>query len=206
MKCRKTWKGIAAIMLCMVLALTGLNVQVASAASGKVPLKVTFKGKTAAFVKDLNNKDFNEYPTVKSLTSKWGKPKKSAVKYDAGEAWKYTWKKGKTEIILMTDTRDEKAEISFGKVDIQDKNGALCGVKVGMKKDTAVKKLKKVLRALGLKNADMSIDDDRISISWFTLTTTTEYNAGGFEFELKNGKVSSCFWLHSPSSPIMYAK
>ena len=52
MKCRKTWKGITAIMLCMVLALTGLNVQVASAASGKVPLKVTFKGKTAAFVKD----------------------------------------------------------------------------------------------------------------------------------------------------------
>lgn len=200
MKCRKTWKGITAIMLCMVLALTGLNVQVASAASGKVPLKVTFKGKTAAFVKDLNK--VSKYPTVKSLTSKWGKPKKSAVQYNAEEAWKYTWKKGKTEISLMTDTKDEKAEIRFGKVDIRDKNGALCGVKVGMKKDTAVKKLKKVLKALGLKNEDMSIDDDRISISWFTLTTTTEYNAGGFEFELKNGKVSSCFWTCSPSSPL----
>ena len=165
MKRKNVIKSIIAIALCMVIALTGLDARTVSAAENKCPVKVTFNGKTVTLVKDQN--DWESTPTLKTLKSKWGKPKTktddSGVKY-------YTWKKGKTTIQIMDFMANENG-IGFTEIQIKDKNGAIWGVKVGMKRAAAIKKIEK---ATGEKIPN---DVDHIF-------------AGGVNFMIKNGKVS----------------
>lgn len=177
---KKLTKSIIAGILCLVIAMTAIatvNTTTAYAANDKVPVKVTFKGKTVTLTKDLNKE--LKRPKVKTLKSKWGKPSRSEDCYDeyTDETLKtgefYEWSKGKTSIQYFIQIR----KLSLGgsarnhiTVYANDKNIKINGIKVGMSQ----KKAEKILKNLGIKN-DEFLDGGRIVCMY------------------ENGKVSSIY-------------
>lgn len=95
----------------------------------------------------------------------------------------YTWKKGKTSIEI-TDYDVEKGGVGSISINIEDKNGSLCGVKTGMKKDDAIKNLQK---SLGKK----AVSED----GEYIMALTGPYMP--VQIGLSDGKVSSITWFRS---------
>lgn len=153
-------------------------------------------------VKDLKDSSGQGDSTkLSSVEKKWGKAK---VKKQDGVTT-YTWKKGKTEI-LVNNFDAEENYIGGIEIDIKDKNGSLWGVKVGMTKAAALKKIKKALgtkTVLGKKRTDDGLweIDGKIPKSGVYIAAneeTIDAYTGVYmpvTFELKNGKVASIsFW------------
>lgn len=139
---------IIAMILCAIITVTSFGTDTAYAAS-KTPLKVTFNKKTVTLAKDAST--MTTSVTVKTLTKKWGKPKKEVCEGDPlcggrdGNTT-YIWEKGKTTI---TYTIPVDVEFTHGGKQIwiysYDKNLKILGIKVGMKQ----KKAEKILKDLG---------------------------------------------------------
>lgn len=68
---------IIAMILCAIITVTSFGTDTAYAAS-KTPLKVTFNKKTVTLAKDAST--MTTSVTVKTLTKKWGKPKKRSLR------------------------------------------------------------------------------------------------------------------------------
>lgn len=131
---KKKMTSIIAMLLCAILTITGICTDTAYAAEKEVPVKVTFNKKTVTVTNKI---------TAKSLKKKWGKAKKETN--DSSTI--YTWKKGETSISYNDDPDFRMIEVN-----IYDKNGKMFGVKVGMKKDAALKILNKTY---GVKESDI---------------------------------------------------
>ena len=144
---KKTFTSILAMILCAIIAITGISSETAYAADSNT-LKLTFNKKSITL--SIDNEKGVESVKLSTLKNKWGKPESSGDNY----LTTYTWKKGKTSI-NYTDYY-ETPQFSNFSVSIYDKNGSLCGIKVGMKKSKAVKIMKKI----GAKE----INDDSISV------------------------------------------
>ncbi len=140
-------KAMLAVALCAAMAVSGIGTgaAVSHAAEKKQPLSVNFCGKSAVLVKDLNQAEKQgSQVKFKTLEKKLGKPDKKEAGYDGSkDAWTYTWKKGKTSIMVNNFTGTVPGNIGGIEIEIGDKNASVYGVKVGMKKETALKKLEK---------------------------------------------------------------
>lgn len=156
---------------------------------------------------------FSEWKPVKIKTveKKWGKPDKIEwfVK-KAKEGW-YTWKKGKTTIKLNNFSGKESGDV--GGIEIKDKNGSIYGVKVGMKKETALKKLRKAVgkNSVVVLKEGQQPEGDQEEGCWINFTGSTGeavsdneiiyVTAGPYmpmQFELtKNGKVKRIYYFNS---------
>lgn len=202
MKRQKTLKAAAALVLCVCIALSGIGTETAFAANKKIPLAVTFNGKTVTLVKNLRSEE-NYCPALTSalpsLKKKWGTPKKVKDGDDASSTYStYIWKKGKTELKVHVESyKGKKGEVvSYVEGAIEDKNGSLWGVKVGMKKDTALKKIKK---ALGTNIIYKTLDDqDQSEVFIVENKKIISANTGVYmpiNFELKNGKVTGIYYF-----------
>lgn len=126
---------------------TGICADTAYAAD-KTPLKVTFKGKTVTLAEDVDVKPAT--PKVKTLKSKWGKPKKEVYRDNIeGKTIEvsrsYTWTKGETTIAYNIQKYREPMWTSvrtYISIDSFDKNLKVNGVKIGMKESKSEKILK----------------------------------------------------------------
>lgn len=152
---KTTWKRIITAIICAVIAITSIETSMAYAAKKKIPFKVAFNGTSVSLFKDINPGDYSKLKTVEK---KWGKPSKKETVGDS-YATECTWKKGKTSIHLVGRNADD-CVIRFS-IDIKDKNGALCGIKVGMKKETALKKMQNMF---GKKNVTVEKYEDGQSV------------------------------------------
>ena len=166
---RKWLQSMLGILLCAMLLITGLETGTVQAAKKKIPLTVGFQGETVTLAEDVSE---DIHITPKDLEKKWGKPKKKTE----GTNTSYIWEKGKTSIRYSLDT--ESFTMIF--INIKDKNGEFLGVKGGMKKATAMKKLKK---ALGVKEADIQKEgkEERLYLPLAGVTPCVYF---------ENGKVS----------------
>lgn len=176
-------KSMLAAVLCAAVIIAGISTGAgtACAASKKVPLKVVFNNSAVNLITDLNTSTGRgDTPKLKKLEEKWGSPSKK--KDDSGMTT-YTWKKGKTAIEI-TDYDAEKGGIGSISINIEDKNGSLCGVKTGMKKADAVKKLQK---SLGKK----AVSED----GEYIMALAGPYMP--VQIELSDGKVISIIWFRS---------
>ena len=139
---------IIAMILCAIITVTSFGTDTAYAAS-KTPLKVTFNKKTVTLAKDASTRTTSV--TIKTLTKKWGKPKKEIEEGDplCGGRDGYTayvWEKGKTRIKYIIPV-DETFGSLRKRIEIYsfDKNFKLLDIKVGMKQ----KKAEKIEKKLG---------------------------------------------------------
>ena len=138
-------QSILSMIFCAMIVATGVGTCTVHAAA-KTPFTVAFQEKTVTLAKDV----FGDiYITPKALEQKWGKPKKTIEGSDTS----YIWKKGETSIRYSVNTEAFTTIL----INIKDKNGEFLGVKVGMKKATVLKKLKKVL---GVTEADVIQNDN----------------------------------------------
>lgn len=178
---KTTLKSIIALIICIATIITSISAGTgtACAAGKKIPLKAGFKGTEIILVKDLNIGS-REDTKIKKLEKKWGKPSKTK-RLNENET-SYIWKKGKTSIEITNDSTC-KDYVGGIHISIKDKNGSLYGIKVGMKKNMAAKKIKKTL---GIKAKD---DDESLWVD------TGCY--APISFEIKNGKVSFMHWGRS---------
>ena len=84
----------------------------------------------------------------------------------------------------ITDYYVETGGVGSISINIEDKNGSLCGVKTGMKKDDAIKNLQK---SLGKK----AVSED----GEYIMALTGPYMP--VQIGLSDGKVSSITWFRS---------
>lgn len=142
---KKKLTTILAMFLCAIMTLTAINPSTVYAAS-KTPVKATFKGKTVTLMKDINAKSTVK---IKTLTKKWGKPKKDV--YDANDflgenkTTTYRWEKGDTGIEYNLPEREFGSNTKCIRFGSRDKNFKILGIKVGMKQEKA----QKILEDLG---------------------------------------------------------
>lgn len=180
-------KSTIALILCAMFVITGIigaSTTIAYAADEKVPVKVTFKKTTVTVSKDANDDDDNLDVTLKTLKKKWGKPKKSVDDMGGGNvSTAYTWKKGKSSIKY---TVGSGVVLSYFDVFVRDKNVAIFGIKYGMKKDTALKKLEKLAKDETSLTISKNEDDPKKE-SIFVIIN----GASNCKVDLKNGKVIS---------------
>lgn len=189
-------KSMIALTLCAMIVIAGIistGTDAAYAAS-KTPLKVTFKKKTVTLMKDINKAPTR--PKVKTLTEKWGIPKKETWNENPENkametAKRYTWKKGKTTILYHIQKYKDPMWISahsYIEIKSADKNLTVLGVKVGTKKETA----KKVLEKLGGEtNETGSYTELHLNYGSEDFTSEDFGPVLRVGFEYKNGKVSS---------------
>ncbi len=148
-------KSTIAMFLCAVIAVTAIGLDTAYAAS-KTSLKLKFNGKTITLAKDVNEKPAK--PKIKTLTKKWGKPRKDVL--DNGVY--YLWENGKSYVeyyISDGPIEDIPSERTYMHVFIGNKNESICGIKVGMKQEKA----EKILKDLGMKDGKFLESGIRIS-------------------------------------------
>lgn len=156
---KKKQTTILAMFLCVLMAIVAVNADTAYAAREKIPLKVTFKGKTVTLMKDINKDPVK--PNVKTLKSKWGKPELSVDHGESSElenkpdvfSKTYEWKKGNTTVRYNNQYYIEPMWFSsrtYIEIRTSDKNVKAGGLKVGMKETEA----KKILKKLGAKQED----------------------------------------------------
>ena len=177
-------KSMLALILCAMFVMTGIlstGADTAYAADGKVPVKVTFKKTTVTVSKDASDNDDSLDVTLETLNKKWGKPKKPTEDMGFGYvATTYTWKKGKSSIKYIVG---DGPIHSYFDVFIYDKNVEIFGVKYGMKKDAALKKLKKLAK----KESDISVSTNEDNTKKESIYVMN--GAANCTVELKNGKV-----------------
>ena len=150
------------MLLCAIITITGVCTETAYAAEDTT-VKVTFKKKSVS-------EDGIERVNLKTLKKKWGKPSDT---YEYYGTYGYTWKKGKTEITYKDDTNTPERSALI--INIEDKNGSINGVKVGMTKAKA----KKIFKKMGCE----------VSISENIYMTATLNDRISFSCTLENGKV-----------------
>ena len=160
---KKKLTTILAMLLCAIITITGVCTETAYAAEDTT-VKVTFKKKSVTY---SVSEDGIERVNLKTLKKKWGKPS------DTYEYYGYTWKKGKTELTYKDDTNTPERSALI--VSIEDKNGSINGVKVGMTKAKA----KKIFKKMGCE----------VSISENICMTATLNDRISFSCTLENGKV-----------------
>lgn len=199
---KTTLKRIIAVILCAIIAIANAGANTAYAAGKEIPLKVTFNGASANLIKDLETSGGRgDTLSLGALEEKWGEPSKKrddGIKSNTAATTTLMWKKGKTYIaILCTDPELENSEAGSITIDMKDKNGAVLGVKVGMKADKAFKILQKTL---GKKKVELGKKKGyQIKIvKKISEATCIQAYAGPYlpiGIGLKNGKVSSIhFW------------
>jgi hypothetical protein len=181
-KCKKPM----VFFLCLMLVLSCIITVPVYAKGKKGKLTVTYKGKevTLLTVNDVNNEE-SKYSSKgcispEKLKKSWGDYKKQ--KESGTSIEKYTYKKGKSTVSIW-DTSGDDSWHSLT-VKIKDKNMALCGVKVGMSKQKAIKILKKRFGSKAI-----TATNDSISV-----------NFGPFlpiSYTLKSGKITSMSFWHS---------
>jgi len=178
---KTTLKSIITVIICIATAITSISAGMgtACAAGKKIPLKAGFKGTEIILVKDLNSGS-REDIKIKKLEKKWGKPSKTK-RFNENKT-SYIWKKGKTSIEITNDSTC-KDYVGGIHISIKDKNGSLYGIKVGMKKNMAAKKIKKALGIKAEYNGESLLVDTGLYAP--------------ISFEIKNGKVSSMYWGRS---------
>ena len=154
---KKTFTSMIAVILCAIITITGISSETAYAAGSNM-LKLTFNKKSVTLTVN-EEKEGVESVKLSTLKNKWGKPESSGDE----NLTTYTWEKGKTSI-SYTDYY-ETPQFSNFSVSIYDKNGSLCGIKVGMKKSKALKILKKLGTTKTLENgASVELASRRIGI------------------------------------------
>lgn len=145
---KRILKAMFAVALCAAIAVSGIATRAATsyAAEKKQPLSVNYCGTTVKLVKDLYG-SFGTENSVKLTTveRKWGKPNKKEQPYANNDELWYTWKKGKTKISINNYTGYGLGYAGGIQIQIKDKNASIYGVKVGMKKEKALKKLEKAV-------------------------------------------------------------
>ncbi len=183
-------KSIITAVLCAAVVIVGIRAEsgTACAAEKKVPLKVVFDKTAVTLVKDLNDTKYNpgrvgESAKLKKLKEKWGGPSKKEVS-ENGLTY-YTWKKGKTSV--KVNDQADKGYIGGISIDIGDKNGSMCGIKIGMKKADAVKKLQKLF---GKEKVEVVEAED----GEYILATSVYLPV---HFGLSDGKVTDMSWGRS---------
>lgn len=166
---KKKLTTILAMCLCAIMMVTAINPSTAYAAE-KTPVKVTFKKKTVTLAKDIYTKPAQ--PKVKTLTKKWGKPKKETT-----EGYiRYNWTKGETKIAYtFPGEKPSACSRTYINIDSTDKNVKVNGLKVGMKQEKA----DEIIKDLGGETTDYSATLDLLETSGIRITCC--YN---------NGKVS----------------
>lgn len=172
---KKTIRSIFTLTLCIILVITGIintGTDTACAADGKMPVKVTFKKKTVTIDSGKSTNGADIQP--ETLEEKFGSPKETAE----NDCTTYTWKKGKTTIEYSIYYMGDKVYQKHIGIDIQDRNATLYGIKTGMNKSTALKKLQK---AYGAKKSDIYGENPEV----------LRFNANciSSSVEFKNGKV-----------------
>jgi len=138
---KKTFKTIIIMILCTIITVTGISAETAYAADNTL-IKVTFNKKSVKL--KIDGEKGIKRVKLNTLKDKWGTPEVYKDEYME----RYSWKKGKTEIYYADDLTDP--ERSLISINADDKNAAICGIKVGMKKAKAVKIMKK----LGAENPE----------------------------------------------------
>lgn len=164
---KKKLTTILAMLLCAIITITGVCTETAYAAEDTT-IKVTFKKKSVTY---SVSEDGIERVNLTTLKKKWGKPSDT---YEYYGTYGYTWKKGKTEITYKDDTNTPERSALI--VSIGDKNGSLCGVKVGMTKAKA----KKIFKKMGCE----------VSIHENLILSATLNDRISFSCTLENGKVT----------------
>ncbi len=154
-----------AAALCAVITVSGIlsGATASYAAEKKQPLKVDFCGKTATLMKDVYQWKQGSQVKIKTIEKKWGKPGKKEPGFDNG-TWDYTWKKGKTSITMNNYSGTALGDVGGISIEINDKNASIYGVKVGMKKDQALKNLKKAVgseKVIVLKEGEWPTGEDK---------------------------------------------
>lgn len=165
--------------LCVIAGLV-LGIQTEVSAKTKKTVKLTFNGKSITLDTDRGQKNRQEPKTLSEVENKLGKKTRKGTEKDGGYGETYVWKKGKTKIVISEDVGGNG--LGYASIEINDKNGSMDGLKVGMSKDKAVKKLK---NAYGSKHVQVSKN------SLFVDNTVV------FSVDFKNGKVSSISWMRS---------
>lgn len=178
------------LALCMAAGMV-LCAQTQAFAAAAKGVKVTYNGKSIVFDRQIvyqgekpSVKLNSEPKTLKEVEKKWGKKTRLAKGTEeyAGEA--YVWKKGKTFISVRQDPGGEC--LGYAYVESKDKNVTVAGVKVGMKKAAAVKKLQKQYGASAV-TADKG-------------SKGTIYGGGDWgmlEIQFKNNKITGILWMRS---------
>ena len=176
-------------MLCLVMIMA-LGTYTAQAKNKHGKFTVTYKGKTITLITAKTNKknaSIIATSNAKKIKKAWKKPTKIKKKY--GHTY-YIYKKGKSKISFIIDAKRRNSKgginksLTLGGFDIliKDKNAKICGVKVGMSKNKALKILKKNFNKKAIES-----DQDYISL-WFGPYLPVAY-------QLKNNKVvSMSFW------------
>lgn len=153
---KKLTKSFIAGILCLLVAITGImvfNTDTAYAADEN-SFTLTFKKKTIVLADDFNDSLENgiDKQNIKTLKKKWGKKPAYEGGNDYGGWGSYTWEKGKSNVNYFF-----RGEVSGITYNINDKNAAICGIKIGTKKATVLKKLKKMVDAENIEEGKNSI-------------------------------------------------
>ena len=175
----------AFMALCMVFSMV-LCTQVSVSAKAAKGVKLTFDGKSVTLNTGSDPKTLAEVEKI------WGQKTRLAEGDEEYAGYAYVWEKGKSKIIIMQPSMavpELEDALGYTCVEISDKNASVAGVKAGMKRAAALKKLQK---AYGKKNVKQLKEGNAY--------TEISVNAGSgmpVSYSIKNDKVSSIFWMRS---------
>ena len=183
---KKIKRRFLAMGICLAVLFCSLApVQPVNAAAETINLTVRYKGKNVTFEAYRNpntskTKIVKKAKTYAAVKKAWGKA--NVVEGGVG-GYAYTWKSGKTEIWFNTDEKGKRSESIL--IDIKNKKATLCGIKVGMSKKQALRKLRK---QWGKKN---------VSTTKNQILVQTYPGLIPMTFDLKSGKIRSIYYMHS---------
>lgn len=180
----------AFLTLCMVFCMVLFTRADVSAKSAD-GIKIVFNAKKA-----VTFNSGSEPETLSQIESKWGKKTRLAEGYEeyAGEA--YVWEKGKTFISIREYKESEGGGLGYVMLAVSDKNASVAGVKVGMKKSRAVKKLQGIY---GKENVVLLKEGQPAVPDWKPCPEISVRTEAGMpvSFSLKNGRVFRISWMRS---------
>jgi len=199
---KKTISVFTALVLAIAICLSAFGTN-AYAASENGNLKIKYKGKTVVLDSGAFSHNMNMIK-IKNVKKAWGKPNKTVTNE---ESKIHTYKKGKTKITLYTKVYNSAASNGYkkgyyhlGDITIKDKNASLAGVKVGMSKNTAMKKLKKYYGTNKIDMGEYFTGDKRKISRVYYENGAINVFMGPFmpiEFIIKKGKVTEISWMRS---------
>ena len=177
---------LSIIMALCLIAGSVLGTQIGVSAKNQKGIKITFNGKSVT----LGNSQ--EPKTLKAVEKKLGKKTRLAKGDEEWAGYAYVWEKGKSNLIIMQPSiamPDQEDYLGYACLDVNDKNISVAGVKVGMKRATAYKKLK---ATYGKK----IVKQQKKGKIYTGITVDAELGTP-IEYEIKNDKVSSISWMRS---------
>ncbi len=178
MKDKKIFSLVLICMLMVSIIFSGTDVS----AARKAGLRVTYKGKTVTLYKNPRRDSHKNTVSLRTVQKAWGKGRSKKMT----GCTTYTWKTKKTKIEISDNSNPGRVSGSI--IDIKDKNGSLAGIKVGMTKAKALKKLKKTFGAKHVKMQKALNGESFIRID----------NLGAINsFRIKSGKITSLYYFCS---------